>query len=74
MLWRYLSKVQNDPDVKRVLTPQETKNGLEMVIERIVEEVMKKEIELGRKLAFPEFHDVVIETLNALSPRITYIV
>lgn len=74
MLQKYLSKVQNDPKVKRTLTPKEVENGVEMVIERIVEAAMKREAELGRKLAFPEFREFIMETLDELYPRITYIV
>lgn len=73
MLRKYLSKVQDDPKVKRMLTPQEAENGLETVIERIVKEAMKKEAELGRQLAFPEFQEVIMETLDELSPKTTYI-
>lgn len=73
MLRKYLSKVQDDPKVKRILTPQEAENGLETVIERIVERAMKREAELGRKLAFPEFRELMMETLNELSPKVTYI-
>jgi uncharacterized membrane-anchored protein YjiN (DUF445 family) len=74
MLRKYLSKVQEDPKVRKMLKPQEAENGLEMVIERIVQEAMKREAELGRKLTFPEFQKLMMETLDDLSPKVTYIV
>jgi uncharacterized membrane-anchored protein YjiN (DUF445 family) len=74
LLRKYLSKVQDDPKVKKMLTPQEAENGLETVIERIVEEAMKREAELGRKLGFPEFRELITETLDEFSPKVTYIV
>jgi hypothetical protein len=74
MLRKYLSKVREDPKVKRMLTPQEAEDGLELVIERIVQEAMKLEAKLGRKLAFPEFRKLMMETLADLSPKTTYIV
>ena len=73
MLRKCLSRVQDDPKVKRMLTPQEAENGLEKVIERIVKKVMKREAELGRKLVFPEFRELMMETLEELSPKVTYI-
>ena len=74
MLRKYLSKVQDNPKVKRILTPQEAENGLEMVIERIVKEAVEKEAKLVRKLAFPEFQEIMMETLDEFSPKLTYIV
>lgn len=74
MLRKHLSKVQDDPKVKRMLTPQEAENGLELIIERMVEKILKKESELGRKLAFQELRELIIETLDEFYPKITYIV
>jgi hypothetical protein len=74
MLRKYLSTVQNDPKVKQMLRPQEVESGLEMIIDRIVEGVMERESELGRKLSFPEFRELMMETLDQLSPKIAYIV
>lgn len=73
MLRKYLSKFQDDPKVKRLLTPQEAENGLEVVIELIVQEAMKREAELGRKLAFPELHELIMYVLGEISPEVTYV-
>jgi len=74
MLRRYLSKVQDDPRVKQMLTPQEAEKGLETVIERIVERAMDMEAKLGRELSYPEFQKLIMETLDEISPKVTYIV
>jgi len=74
MLWKYLSEAQEDPKVKKLLTPQEAEKGLEIVIKKIVQEAVEREAMLGRKLAFPEFHELVMKTLDEFSPRVTYIV
>lgn len=71
MLREYLSKIQDDPKVKRLLTPQEAENGLEVVLERIVEEIVKREAELGRRLAFPELQELIIDMLDEISPKET---
>lgn len=74
LLRKYLSKVQEHPKVKQMLTPQEVENGLETIIERIVERAMKKEAKLGRNLTFREFKELIMETLDEFSPKKTYIV
>jgi serine kinase of HPr protein (carbohydrate metabolism regulator) len=74
LLRERLSKVVDDPKVRRVLTEREAINGLETVIERIVEDVLEREKQLGRKLTFAEFKEAVMETLNELAPSTQYIV
>jgi len=74
VLRKHLSKVLVDPKVKSTLSPQEAQNGIEMVIERIVERAIEREAELDRRLAFPEFRELMMETLDELHPRKTYIV
>lgn len=74
MLWKYLSEAQEDPKVKKLLTPQEAENGLETVIKKIVQEALERETALGRKLAFQEFHELMMKTLDEFSPRVSYIV
>ena len=74
MLRKHLSKIQDDPKVKKMLTPKEAENGLELIIERMVERITKKESELGRELAFRELRELIMETLDEFYPRITYII
>lgn len=69
-----LSKIIDDPKVKQLLTKREAESGLESVIERIVEDVLEKERQLGRKLTFAEFRESVMKTLNELAPSAQYII
>lgn len=69
-----LWKVIDDPKVKQLLTEKEAVDGLETVIERIVEAVLERERQLGRKLTFAEFRESVMKTLNELAPSTQYIV
>jgi phage terminase small subunit len=69
-----LSKVIDDPKVKQFLTRKEAESGLETVIERIVEDILERERQLGRKLTFAEFKKSVMETLNELAPSTKYII
>jgi hypothetical protein len=74
MLRERLWKIIEDPKVKRLLTRKEAANGLETVIDRIVEDVLEKEKRLGRKLTFAEFKESVMKTLDELAPSTRYII
>jgi hypothetical protein len=74
MLWKCLSEAKEDPKVRKLLTPKEAEKGLEIVIKRIVQEALEREATLGRKLAFQEFYELMLKTLNEFSPRVSYIV
>jgi serine kinase of HPr protein (carbohydrate metabolism regulator) len=74
LLRERLHKVVDDPKVRRLLTEKEAVNGLETVIERIVEDVLEREKQLGRKLTFAEFKESVMKTLNELAPSTNYII
>jgi hypothetical protein len=74
LLRERLHKVVDDPKVRRLLTEKEAINGLETVIERIVEDVLEREKQLGRKLTFAEFKQSVMKTLNKLAPSTNYII
>jgi uncharacterized membrane-anchored protein YjiN (DUF445 family) len=74
MLRERLRKIIEDPKVKRLLTEREAANGLETVIDRIVEDVLEKEKQLGRQLTFTEFKESVMKTLNELAPSTQYII
>jgi len=69
-----LSKIIDDPKVKQLLTKKEAESGLETVIERIVEDVLEKEKQLGRELTFAEFRESIMKTLNELAPSTQYII
>lgn len=74
LLMERLHKVVDDPKVRRLLTEKEAVNGLEIVIERIVEDVLEREKQLGRKLTFAEFKESIMKTLNELTPSTNYII
>ena len=42
MLWKYLSEAQEDPKVKKLLTPQRAEKGLEIVIKKIAQEALER--------------------------------
>jgi phage terminase small subunit len=69
-----LAKVIDDPKVKQFLTRKEAESGLETVITRIVEDILEKERQLGRKLTYEEFKKSVMETLDELAPSAKYII
>lgn len=74
MLRKCLSKVIDDPKVRRMLTPKEAENGLETVIERVVNKALKEEARLGRELTFQEFRECMMETLDEIAPKLKYII
>lgn len=74
MLRRSLSKVMDDPKVRQMLTPEETENDLDRIIERVVNKALEEEIKLGRKLTFQEFRDYMMKTLDEIAPKAKYIV
>lgn len=74
MLRRSLSKVMDDPKVRQMLTPEETENGLDRIIERVVNKALEEETKLGRKLTFQEFRECTMKTLDEIAPKAKYIV
>ena len=74
VLKKTLSQVKDDPRVRRLLTAQEAENGLNTVINRIVENALAMEKSLGRSLTFKEFRECLLKTLDEFSPKIEYIV
>lgn len=74
MLREWLSKVVDDPRVRRLLTSEEAENGLETIVERVVNRALKEEAKLGRKLTFQEFMECIMETLEEVAPEVGYIV
>lgn len=74
MLRKCLSKVVDDPRVRRLLTSEEAENGLKTVIERVVNRALKEEAKLGRQLTFQEFRECIMETLEEITLEVSYIV
>jgi len=74
VLKKILSQVKEDPRVKRLLTAQEAEYGLNMVIDRVIENTLEMERRLGRRLTFKEFRKCLLKTLDEFSPKPEYIV
>lgn len=66
--------VKKDPKVRKMLTSKEIEGGLQTLINRIVEEILKKEEQLGRRLTLEEFRERIMEVLNEFAPETRYIV
>jgi hypothetical protein len=71
---KFYSIVKDNPKVRKVLTEREIENGLQTLINRIVEEIMEKEQKLGRELTLEEIKNIVINILNEFTSRTGYIV
>jgi len=74
MLYRHLSKITNNPKLRALLASEEIESGLEIVVKRIVENVMEREAQLGRQLTFEEFRECMMKALNEIAPMTEYIV
>lgn len=74
MLQRSFSKVKEDPKVKTLLSEREAEDGLNTVLERIIDRVLKRERELNRRLTFQEFLQCIMKTLDDLTSKTEYIV
>jgi len=74
LLKRRLARIKKHPRVRLLLSEAEAEEGLNILINRIVENVLRKEDELGRELTPEEFHECFIKTLNEFLPKLEYIV
>jgi len=74
MLYKHLSKITNHPKLRALLASNEIESGLEIVLSRIVENVMEREAQLGRQLTFEEFRECMMKALNEIAPKKEYIV
>ena len=74
ILKKALSQVKDDSRVRKLLTAQEAENGLNTIIDKVVENALAMERKLGRKLTFKEFQECLLRTLDEFSPKIEYIV
>lgn len=69
-----LLSVVHSPKVNWMLTPEESDRILLFLVERIADEVMRREIELGREMTVREFRKCMIKTLDEVAPEPDYIV
>jgi len=76
ILYTQLSKVvKRDEKVRRMLSSQEIENGLQILINRIVDDVLEKEeAKLKRKLTIEELKECIMKVLDEFSPETGYII
>ena len=75
ILYTQLSKVvKRDEKVRRMLSSQEIENGLQILINRIVDVVLEKEAKLKRKLTIEELKECIMKVLDEFSPETGYII
>jgi len=68
-----LSSVVRSPKVGWMLTPEEADCVLLFLVERIVDEVLRREIEFGHEITVNEFRRCVTKTLDEVAPEPDYI-
>jgi len=75
ILHNQLSKVvKENHRVQKMLTSKEIEEGLQIVINQIVDDVLKKEEQLKRKLTLEELRECIMKALDRFAPETRYIV